>query len=104
MPKIQYAIRVLSLPLLAQSVEQFKTTLPATLREERKQESTFPLYLLGAPSGSLCLAHVVRGLDLGDELENGVDKTDTPDDATSNVGNDHGAEEQAADEDVDWKI
>lgn len=59
------------------------------------------LDLLSTPTG-VGLAHVARGLDGGDELENNVTDTDDTDDTTSDVVDDHASEEKAADEDVDW--
>lgn len=59
------------------------------------------LDLLGTPAG-IGLAHVARGLDGGNELEDDVGDTDTTDNGTSDVLDDHGAENEAADEDVDY--
>lgn len=59
------------------------------------------LNLLGAPA-SVCLAHVARGLDGGDELEDDVGDTDNTNDATSDLGEDHVPEDEAAEEDIDW--
>lgn len=58
------------------------------------------LDLLSTPAG-VGLAHVGRGLDRGDELENGVADTDHANDATGDVVEDVVAEEEAAEEDVD---
>lgn len=58
------------------------------------------LYLLGAPAG-IGFAHIGRGLDGGDELENGVGDTDDANDSTRDFRPDRLTEEDGADEDVD---
>ena len=60
------------------------------------------LDLLGAPAGDVGFAHVGRGLDRGDELEGDVGNTDDADNSTSNLADHHVAEDEAADEDVDY--
>lgn len=60
------------------------------------------LHLLGAPPGGLSLAHVAGGLDRGDELEDDVAEADDAHDAAGDVADDLLAEEEAAEEDVDW--
>ena len=59
------------------------------------------LNLFGAPACDIGLAHVARGLNRGDELENGVSDTDNADDTSSDVAEDVAAEEQGAEEDID---
>jgi hypothetical protein len=61
------------------------------------------LDLLGAPASVFGLAHVGRGLNGGDELESDVGKTGDTDDATSDVAEDIAAEDQRAEEEVDWE-
>ncbi len=58
------------------------------------------LHLLGAPAG-IRLAHVGRGLDGRDKLENDIGNTDEADDGAGNDPEDGSVEEDAANKDVD---
>lgn len=60
----------------------------------------FCLDLLGTPAG-VGLAHVGRGLDGRDELEDGVADTDQADDGAGNDAEDAAAEEDGSDENID---
>lgn len=58
------------------------------------------LHLLGAPAG-VGLPHVGRGLDGGDELEDGVADADEADDGAGDYAQDVAVEQDGADEDVE---
>lgn len=60
------------------------------------------LDLLGTPASGLGLAHVGRGLDRGDKLEGDVGDTDDADSATGDFAKNLFAEDETADEDVDY--
>lgn len=59
------------------------------------------LNLLSAPTGSFGIAHVARGLNGRDELEDDVGDTDDTNGSASNLAEDSLSEEEAADEDVE---
>lgn len=59
------------------------------------------LHLLGSPAG-VGFAHVGGRLDLGDELENDVGEADDADHGARDDAEPAGAEEDGADEDVDY--
>ncbi|KAF7560504.1 hypothetical protein G7046_g3645 [Stylonectria norvegica] len=71
--------------------------LPASHRESFRH-----LDLLGSPAGSLCIAHIARGLDGRDELEGDISDTNNADDSTGDLAEDMGTKEETSDEDVDW--
>jgi hypothetical protein len=59
------------------------------------------LDLLSPPTRDVGLAHVARGLDGRDKLEDDVSDTDNANDTTSNLADDGCAKEKGADEDVE---
>lgn len=61
------------------------------------------LDLLGAPAG-VGLAHVGRGLNGGDELEDGVADANEADEGAGNDAEDAAAEEDGSHEDVDCVV
>jgi hypothetical protein len=73
------------------------TPFPLLLHGSRRRS----LDLLGAPAG-IGFAHVRGRLDGRNELEDDIGETDDADDGAGNDTEDAAAEDDGADEDVDW--
>lgn len=62
------------------------------------------LDLLSSPSGDIGFAHVGRGLNRGNPLENDVCDTSDSDNGAGNLAEDTSSDDEGSDEDVDCKF